>query len=153
MWQSCGNRVAIARQSCGTRVVLGCRHLMAWVELEGGVIFQKKHEKSKSTQTFGFLTVHVSISFPYQPMQGGLVVSKSVFPRSLGQPPGRGKFWPNDVLSFLRSWFGSTPIRGFLDLRYQGCAISRMKQKKSNPNMYVDLHSMLAGLHQATRFV
>ena len=24
---------------------------MVWVELEGGVIFQKKHEKSKSTQT------------------------------------------------------------------------------------------------------
>ena len=64
-----------------------------------------------------------------------------------------GKFWPHDVLSFLRSWFGSTPIRGFLDLWYQGCAISRMKQKKSNPNMCVDLHSMLAGLHQATRFV
>ena len=24
---------------------------MVWVELEGGVIFQKKHEQSKSTQT------------------------------------------------------------------------------------------------------
>ena len=51
VWQSCGNREAIARQSCGTRVALGCRHLMVWVELEDGVIFQKKHEKSKSTQT------------------------------------------------------------------------------------------------------
>ena len=69
-------------------------------------------------------------------------------PSPLGAASGQG-----ETLAARRNWFGSTPIRGFLDLWYQGCAISRMKQKKSNPNMYVDLHSMLAGLHQATRFV
>ena len=42
-------------------------------------------------QPFGFLTVHVSISFPYQPMQGWVGGEQECLPSLLGAASGQGE--------------------------------------------------------------